>query len=222
MRKLVVVTNALLVFAWFGLAAPHGLAPVEPQTPQKTRPAAAKSTLTPEALDTLLAPIALYPDALLGQMLLCAANPGRSPRSANGWQPRDAEGHRAPGRRREIGVRAELRRAGPVPAGRDAMAGQIDWTTRVGQAFAADRSAVFASIQRLRAKAQNAGKLKSNAAAGRRDRDDRQRPAGDRDRAGQPAGRLRASIQPADRLHAPRRRWSSRKRTTTTQPWPPA
>jgi hypothetical protein len=28
-------------------------------------------------IDTLLAPIALYPDALLGQMLLCAANPGK-------------------------------------------------------------------------------------------------------------------------------------------------
>ena len=41
------------------------------------------------------------------------------------------------------------------------MAGDLDWTTRLGQAFSADRSAVFASIQRLRAKARDAGKLKS-------------------------------------------------------------
>jgi hypothetical protein len=41
------------------------------------------------------------------------------------------------------------------------MAGQPEWTTRLGQAFAADRSAVFASIQRLRAKARGAGTLKS-------------------------------------------------------------
>jgi hypothetical protein len=41
------------------------------------------------------------------------------------------------------------------------MAEQLDWTTRLGQAFAADRTAVFASIQRLRAKARNAGTLKS-------------------------------------------------------------
>ena len=39
--------------------------------------------------------------------------------------------------------------------------GDLDWTTRLGQAFTADRSAVFASIQRLRVKAQQAGKLKS-------------------------------------------------------------
>ena len=37
------------------------------------------------------------------------------------------------------------------------MASQIDWTTRLGEAFAADRSAVFASIQRLRTKASQAG-----------------------------------------------------------------
>ena len=41
------------------------------------------------------------------------------------------------------------------------MATQADWTRRVGQAFVADRSAVFASIQRLRAKAQKAGTLKT-------------------------------------------------------------
>jgi hypothetical protein len=41
------------------------------------------------------------------------------------------------------------------------MAGQLDWTTQLGEAFAADRSAVFASIQRLRAKARDTGTLKT-------------------------------------------------------------
>ena len=41
------------------------------------------------------------------------------------------------------------------------MAGNLNATTRLGQAFTADRSAVFASIQRLRVKARDAGKLKS-------------------------------------------------------------
>ena len=41
------------------------------------------------------------------------------------------------------------------------MAGRLDWTTKLGEAFAADRSAVFASIQRLRAKARDAGTLKT-------------------------------------------------------------
>jgi hypothetical protein len=43
------------------------------------------------------------------------------------------------------------------------MAEQLEWTTKIGQAFTADRSAVFGSIQRLRTKAKDAGKLKSTA-----------------------------------------------------------
>ena len=41
------------------------------------------------------------------------------------------------------------------------MAGQPDSTTRLGQAFTADRTAVFASIQRLRTQARDAGTLKT-------------------------------------------------------------
>ena len=40
------------------------------------------------------------------------------------------------------------------------MAAKLDWTTQLGNAFAADRTAVFGSIQRLRGKAQQAGTLK--------------------------------------------------------------
>jgi hypothetical protein len=43
----------------------------------------------------------------------------------------------------------------------NAMAANLERTAQVGQAFTADRTAVFASIQRLRARAKNAGTLKS-------------------------------------------------------------
>ena len=42
------------------------------------------------------------------------------------------------------------------------MAMQLDATIRIGKAFAADRKAVFASIQRLRAQAQSVGTLKTS------------------------------------------------------------
>jgi hypothetical protein len=42
------------------------------------------------------------------------------------------------------------------------MAAKLDWTKLVGQVFVADRSIVFASIQKLRAQAHNIGTLKSN------------------------------------------------------------
>ncbi len=41
------------------------------------------------------------------------------------------------------------------------MADQLDWTTNLGVAFTSDRSAVFASIQRLRKKANDVGTLKT-------------------------------------------------------------
>ena len=83
------------------------------------------------------------------------------------------------------------------------MASQLDSTTRLGQAFTADRTAVFASIQRLRKQAQRRRDAEDHAAAGSRDADDVDRPAGDRHRAGEPAGHVRAAIQPADGLRQP-------------------
>ena len=101
-----------------------------------------------------------------------------------------------------------------------AMAEQLDWTTRLGQAFAADRTAVFASIQRLEGEGQRRREAEEHPATGGRDPHDVERPAGDRDRAGQPAGRLRSAIQPADRLPSRLRpRWSFKKKATAMQPW---
>ena len=83
MKTLAIGTHALLLVAWVGLARPHGSTALEPQTSQKAAAPAAKSAkpaptaTTAAALDQLLAPIALYPDALLAQMLLSASNPGK-------------------------------------------------------------------------------------------------------------------------------------------------
>jgi hypothetical protein len=120
------------------------------QSAQAPAPAAPSA----EELDRLLAPVALYPDQLLGQMLLCATNPARV--GALGEWLASKEGLKG----------SELQDAA-VKSGFDAgfaslvlfpdvvnmMASDIAWTRRVGEAFTVDRSAVFASIQRLRAKA---------------------------------------------------------------------
>ncbi len=164
MRKLVVATNVLLVFVWSGLAEPHGSTAVGPQTAPKTDASATKSALSPEALDKLLSPIALYPDALLGQMLLCAANPGkvgalsewlRSHESLGGTELQDAA--------KAAGFNDSFAAIALFPQVVNTMAEQTQWTANVGHAFTSDKSAVFASIQRLRTKARDAGKLKSTS-----------------------------------------------------------
>ena len=165
MKTLAVGTHALLLVAWVGLARPHGSTALEPQTPQKAAAPAAKSAKpapTATALDQLLAPIALYPDALLAQMLVSASNPGKVAALAEWLASQQAlKGTELQDAATKSGFEPSLVALVLFPQVVNAMAGDLDWTTRLGQAFTADRSAVFDSIQRLRVKARDAGKLKS-------------------------------------------------------------
>jgi hypothetical protein len=122
----------------------------------------ARGPVTPAELDSLLAPIALYPDQLLAQMLICASKPGtvgtlaewlRSHQQLEGTALQDAAS--------AAGFEPSYVALVIFPDVVNAMVTQMDRTTRIGQAFAADRSAVFESIQRLRSKARAAGTLKT-------------------------------------------------------------
>ena len=121
--------------------------------------------------------------------------------SLNEWlAATDAQGHRAAGRRQGLGFRPSFRRARDLSAGREHDGG-ADGVDDLGKAFTADRSGVFASIQRLRAKAQPGRQAEEQRRSRRSRRRRRERRAGDRHRAGEPASRLRAAIQRADGLH---------------------
>ena len=146
------------------LSVPGSAVPGRAQSRSTAPQTAAKPTTpqNPESLDRLLAPIALYPDALLGQMLLCAANPGklgalaewlRSHETLTGTALQDAA--------KAAGFDESYVALMLFPQLVNTMVEQFEWTTNVGKAFTADRSAVFASIQRLRSRARDAGKLKS-------------------------------------------------------------
>jgi hypothetical protein len=163
MKRLVLAISAAVALGASGVALPAG--PAQKETgAQASGAKTAKPAQKPEDLDRLLAPIALYPDALLGQMLLCAANPGkvgalsewlRSQETLKGSALQDAA--------KAAGFDDSFVAIALFPQVVNTMAEQLAWTTSVGQVFAADTSAVFASIQRLRTKARDAGKLKSNA-----------------------------------------------------------
>jgi len=123
---------------------------------------AASGPPTPAELDGLLAPVALYPDQLLARMLLGATEPAmvgaldewlRSQPTLKGTELQDAA--------TASGFDATLTALTLFPEVVDWMVQRGDWMTRVGTAFTADRSAVFDSIQRLRAKARAAGTLKT-------------------------------------------------------------
>jgi hypothetical protein len=127
----------------------------------------APATVVPNAalktdLDRLVAPIALYPDQLLAQMLLCASEPPQVTKF-NTWlvENRALKGS-------ELQDAALVADFGPsfvalalFPDVIGKMAADLAWTTSLGQVFLADRNAVFASIQRLRMLARDAGSLKT-------------------------------------------------------------
>ncbi len=118
--------------------------------------------LSPAYLDELLAPIALYPDPLLAQILLCSGNPSKVS-ELSGWlkQMANVKGSALQEAAQKAGFEPSFVALAPFPQVVDLMAGNLKWTSQLGGAFAVDRAAVFDGIQRLRAKSQAAGNLKS-------------------------------------------------------------
>ena len=118
--------------------------------------------LAPEYLDKLLAPIALYPDALLAQLLLAAADSSKLV-ELHGWLKRNAslKGSDLQDAAKDAGYGPSFIALAPFPDVVQLMATNPQWTSQIGGAFAVDRSAVFDSIQRLRAQGKAAGNLKS-------------------------------------------------------------
>lgn len=121
-----------------------------------------EAAATPAELDKMLAPIALYPDQLLAQMLLAAGNAGRVA-ALNEWlaSHNTLKGSALQDAAAAAGFEGEFVALTLFPDVVNYMASQAQWTANLGKAFAADRGAVFDSIQRLRTKAKNAGTLKS-------------------------------------------------------------
>jgi len=162
MRSSRVIGGAVLVLVTLSLALPDGLWAAQSGSPQPKGAGSARTKATPEALDMLLAPIALYPDQLLAQMLMCATNPVRVGELA-AWlkQMKAVKGSALQEAAQKAGFEPSFVALALFPQVVDFMAADVSWTTQLGQAFSSDRSAVFASIQRLRAQSRDLGTLKT-------------------------------------------------------------
>src|ERR1051325_2547658 len=118
--------------------------------------------IPPDQLDSLVAPIALYPDPLLAQTLAASTyplellqlhqwlqrNPGLKEQAltdAVSKQPWDPS------------IQAMAARPDVVKR----LADDVQWTTDLGNAFLAQPADVMAAVQRMRTKAQQTGNLKS-------------------------------------------------------------
>ena len=114
-------------------------------------------------LDQLLAPIALYPDSLLAQMLMSATDAAKIT-ELDTWLKANPTLKGTPLQDAAVkaGFDASFVALTLFPQVVAKMADQIAWTRVLGQAFTSDKSAVFASIQKLRPQAKKVGTLKSS------------------------------------------------------------
>jgi hypothetical protein len=156
MRPDVIISLVLTAGAMVVSAGGHR-APAGPLRVQ-----AAQQPFTSAELDLLMAPVALYPDQLLAQMLLAAASPSKIV-ELNDWLKKHAslKGTDLQEAAKTQGFESSLVSLALFPQVVGYMAGDVKWTTQLGQAFANDRKAVLASVQRLRAQSKEVGTLKS-------------------------------------------------------------
>ncbi len=119
---------------------------------------------SPPQLDQLLAPIALYPDSLLAQILMASTYPLEVVEAARWVQ--DRNNARLRGDQLDAALQPQnwdpsVKSLVPFPQVLAMMDGKLDWTQALGNAFLAQQADVMSSVQRLRAEAQAAGTLQS-------------------------------------------------------------
>lgn len=125
---------------------------------------AATETYSQEELDQILAPVALYPDTLLMQVLAAATYPLEVVEAerfirANPKLKGEAMTRAAANKAWDLSVISLLQ----FPSVLTMMNDKLDWTQQLGDVFLAQQPEAMDTVQALRARAQQAGNLKSTA-----------------------------------------------------------
>jgi len=122
--------------------------------------------LDDDTLDELVAPVALYPDALLAQVLVAATYPLDVMKADRflADNPDLGDKERSDKAGTEGWDESVAVLAGGFPDVIRRLADDIDWTQNLGDAMVAQTDDVFDAVQRMRAQAMAAGNLASNAA----------------------------------------------------------
>src|SRR6185503_11088290 len=118
-----------------------------------------------EQLDSLVAPIALYPDNLLSQTLVASTYPLEIIQLQQ-WLEKNPDLAKDQKKLTEAVKKQpwdpSIQAMAALPDVVKRLADDVQWTTDLGNAFLAQQKDVMDSIQRMRNKAEDAGALKSN------------------------------------------------------------
>jgi hypothetical protein len=125
------------------------------QAPAQAPAATAQQLLTPQQLEQLVAPIALYPDTLLAQVLMAATYPLEVVQ-ADRWSSQNSnlQGEQLKTAADKQKWDASVKALVATPSVLTLMSTQLEWMQKLGDAVLAQQSDVMDAVQRLRAKAQ--------------------------------------------------------------------
>ena len=156
-RRLPVALGVLLVPFVIGAGSPS-------LAQEPTAPGPSAQVLTQQQIDQLVAPIALYPDNLLGQVLTASTYPLEVVMAAR-WAQANPN---VTGPQLEQAMQMQpwdpsVKALAAVPQTLAMMNDQLDWTKQIGEAYLAQPDDVANAIQRLRARADGAGNLKTTS-----------------------------------------------------------
>lgn len=132
--------------------------------PMQNAPAdQAAPAIPPDQLDSLVAPIALYPDPLLTQVLVASTYPLELIQLEQWLQKNPGlKGDALTTAVQKQDWDASIQAMSVFPDLVKRLSDDIKWTTDLGNAFLAQQSDVMDAVQRMREKALAAGKLKTN------------------------------------------------------------
>ena len=163
MQRFTLITTVAAVTLTFGAgpeiaALPLGAVAHAQQAGQQS------ANLTMPQLQALVAPIAHYPDTLLSQVLMAATYPLEVAEAAS-WQKSNAslKGDALQDALRNQSWDNSVKSLVSFPDALNALGSKLDWTQRLGDAYLAQPKDLFQAVQDLRAKAKQAGNLKSGS-----------------------------------------------------------
>src|SRR5215813_1217226 len=146
-----------LVLILWGLRMPLQVLAQDNQAPPPQAP-------SPGEIDQLVAPVALYPDPLLAQVLMASTYPLEIVQAAR-WRQQNpkVEGTQLDDELKKQDWDDSVKSLISFPPVLTMMNDKLDWTEKLGDAFLAQQKDVMDGVQRLRKKAQAEGNLKSTA-----------------------------------------------------------
>ena len=143
---------------------PYAASPYQQQ--DLSQPAAPVQALSAEDLEQLLAPIALYPDTLLAQILAASTYPAQVAVADQWLVQLRAQGYGAPdqiaaGAQAQTTWDPSVKALTAFPDVLDMMNHNLEWTTNLGNAYYNQPQDVMQTVQVLRDRAEQAGNLES-------------------------------------------------------------